>query len=386
MAITNMIRIHPDAANSILPLPLPVVEYLAYPNQVVTDPGTTTIETDDDVVLNKHTGSTVRNDIQIEISSELGNPLFESLSGAVSSVDQNGYVTCVSDGTARTKVILPGRTAIIKGDVSIVTPTTSYTLNHWADGSFGGYANTIADPMIDGITPGLGSQAVYSSGTTRNTNLFCASYVESLTAITHSVNGGIHLGLTAITPQHAVGNAHATFPVDVEALWITSANTVVPGTLVASYRVPGRDIVVYVLDSPLPESIVPMKLLPADIGDYLRNPEYRVPMLFHDRDNEINCADLTGLTEDVATMRKPEGGRAAFFEMPIPGTSGEPGMGFLSDDELALGFTFHYPAMGPSYHALDWTAIIAAADTAAGIATGYTPAVADLSTFTDFSV
>jgi hypothetical protein len=78
------------------------------------------------------------------------------------------------------------------------------------------------------------------------------------------------------------------------------------------------------------------------------------------------------------------GGRDQWYRDIIVGDSGGPAM-MPINGELAMVVTWTVAGSGPNYHNRDWSSIIGTLDALAGISTGYTPSVIDLTSFPTYS-
>jgi hypothetical protein len=127
---------------------------------------------------------------------------------------------------------------------------------------------------ISGLTPGSGTQAMFSVGAptyTPNSNLFCKAF--DLTCIAQGGNA------TAISPVHVIEAAHDPFGTFD---FIGSDGSVNHRTVVhsdgspaqsngdgAQIKIPGTDIAIMRLNTTLPVSVTPAELLPANFRSYL---------------------------------------------------------------------------------------------------------------------
>jgi hypothetical protein len=377
-----MITFDPSASNLCKAEHRFVPAFTISPVQVVIDAGSSEGETHEDANVLVEYDATIDTNRQIT-SNKFARTSYTSETPSIATVSDTGYVQRVSDGTALIRARTGTNDQRLRCPVSRVTPTTGTTFESWVFGTLAAFADTAVRGSIEGVEPSSATRSIFD-GEFRNLWLFCSAYEEALTAIVGSRNGSGWMGFTAITPRHTVHAAHAVHGVGDTLIFKTVDGTSVTRTTTHRYVVPGTDIVVFLLDSDLPASIKPMPLAPTNIGDFLRNPEYGVPLLFADRNNLMNAVLSYQLTSDILSLTAPSGDMAGFYDFPEEGTSGKPVMIPYSATGLALLMTFTSPNHGPSYHARDWPAIIAALDALGGVSTGYLPARANLSAFTEF--
>ena len=158
---------------------------------------------------------------------------------------------------------------------------------------------------------------------------------------------------------------------------------------------PGADLTVYTLDTPLPASITPCKLLPANYASYLSYLEQgRPPALVLDQEEKALVTELRALGNS-AEFVKPglHQNRLAFYEDLITGDSGNPAF-LIINDTLVLLTTITYGGPGsgtfvtPQISALNAMIVAADADaTARGYPanTGLQVQTVDLSGFSTFT-
>lgn len=368
---------------------LPV--FTVTPVQVLVSPGTTETITRDSAVITVHDGATVDTEARID-SLEMEGWWFQSENTAVTRVDRFGYAARVANGSAWVKVTNGRFSQRFQVTMSRVDPGSFEELVEWVDGSLEGYSSDTIFARVDGVTASNATRALFD-GAVRNEDLFCADYAQALTAVAQtSSTYGSHIGMTAITPRHVAGCSHAIHPNGSTLTWREVDGTAVSRTILSSYTVPwsgglNPDMQIYVLSSDLPEGIMPMLVPPPDFTDYVRNYQLGVPLLFVDRDNLMNTAVSLGISANFLTITTPATGSELlpFYTHPVGGTSGKPILKPFSASGLMMLGHFTAGGGGPSYHARNWSAIIAAADAAAGISTGYVPEVAVLAgVFTNF--
>jgi hypothetical protein len=336
-------------------------------------------------------GATI--DYNATITGQLGdNPSFVAQNPSIATVDDNGNVTRVSDGTAKIRASSRGNNQILSVPVSRDTGVTTSGFSSWRSGTLAKMSDDRTNAIVSGLTASATTRALFNypsspSLPVRNPGAFLHPNANATCAIAESVNGSSWMGFTAITKRHVVAVAHIGNYTGLKAKFVDPSSNRYERTLTQRYEVPGVDVAVYLLDSDLPFSVNPVPLLPTTALNYIPNTQYPVPMVFVDRNNYGNICRTLSLTSSTLVIAPIAGARGTFYNTPVEGTSGKPILihyGSLSG-QMALVALFTYSGSGPALHALNWSEIIPAVDIMAGISTGYQPARANLSSFTSYA-
>lgn len=354
--------------------------------QIIVTPGTSTPGIVKDAnVLNQDAATVLK---QAKIDGPINpSPSFTSLTPLVASVSSDGFVARVSDGTAKIRADYGGDSQRFDIPVKLEDSAVATSFVSWRAGSLAKFVNDRINTLITGLTPSDATRRLFD-GAIRNPSMFFSPYAQGLTSVAYAVGGSPYMGFTAITARHVVGCSHIGDYSGQQVSFVTTANVRVNRTLVKAYFVPGydADTAVYLLDSALPTSIVPAKLAPTNVGNYLPNAKFPVPFIFPDRDQLINIARSSRLDAAKVQLYPFSDSRAGFYNLPQDGTSGKPIMipyGSSASSLCILG-TFTYRESGPSLHALPWTSIIPALDASAGVSTGLQPVRASFAAFTAY--
>jgi hypothetical protein len=199
---------------------------------------------------------------------------------------------------------------------------------------------------------------------------------------------------TALTPRHIGLAAHYEYPVGTQVRFVTADNQTITKTVIGRKRHPEYapyfpDITLYLLDSDLPSSITPCKVLPSNWSEYLPNDPRNIATLCLDQEEKALVTDLNSLTSTFANFRFPDQPyEQVLYEGKVVGDSGNPAFLIINDQLVCLTFwTFGGAGSGtfltPQIGAMNQ--MIQDLDTAAGINTGYTIQTVDLSGFTNFN-
>lgn len=322
---------------------------------------------------------------------------YESLNPAIATVDADGNVESIATGS--TTIIC--RKRHIKNKVAISAlfesaQNATYLVNYLA-GTLGKYAYDAADALLDVSV----QTNVYSSGTTRNPNVWTGAY--DLTGIMQqNTTGGStgRRGATLISPRHVYMAKHYPVAVGATITWVAADNTLVQRTLTAVESVPNvlyegnisgdiyyasPDIQIGLLNSDVPGTIKHYKILPVNWREYLTTyTNSEIPIIVGAQQGRIyqrwwkyaDNAIRYGVPEgqEIAGIRHVLADRAS-AEI-IVGDSGQP-LFLPVNSELVL-LACHYSSGGAAFT----VAFKAEIDTVmTSLGGGYTTTSVDLSGF-----
>jgi hypothetical protein len=245
-------------------------------------------------------------DKQVTINNKIGtSPLiFESSDHAVFTVDSGGKLTHLTTGTATLTIRNDGRRVDLPLTLTIGGGQTTDTY-------IGGVAGSLRKHMEDQIAAAIagkssannpvynGAAPSYWTDLTRKPS--CWAYLRS--------GGTVGFDMTAVSPVNSLGNnfyagaAVTDYDVAFAGHWmawkvgetitfVANDNTVITRTIVATdwiYAADGTymDVGLARLDSPLPASITPLKLLPDDWQTYLPGNTSGLPMVMFDQEEHV---------------------------------------------------------------------------------------------------
>ena len=158
-----------------------------------------------------------------------------------------------------------------------------------------------------------------------------------------------HKAGTAISKRHIITAWHYAIPIGT-TIWFMGNDGVTCSRIVTGYRSIGGDICIQSLDSDLPNSIVPVKILPQNYTNYLGSAK-RLPIVTFDQEEKLIVSDTDKLkeyankTEVTNALRPIDLTRLAFYENVISGDSGNPRF-LLVRDHLVLLSVLHYGGVG----------------------------------------
>ena len=190
----------------------------------------------------------------------------------------------------------------------------------------------------------------------RNTSSWCYDLRQQMTCISPWNSSGLNLGTgTAITAQHIISAYHNKLPLDATVRFITANNVIVEKIIRGRADNLDCDVSVYTLDSLLPATITPCKVLPANYANYL---SYlgggRPPVMFLDQEEKATVRDLRTLeyrphstgfgVHAIEPTHHPD--RLQFYEATQGGDSGDP-IFLIVNNELALLHVLSVAEGGP---------------------------------------
>ena len=290
---------------------------------------------------------------------------FESLTPSVATVDSNGIVTRVSDGTARILVRTSHRNRTIEVPVARAGGGSYQEFTSYAEGSLARHCTDAVDARIAGKTPSI-AKPVYGDGTNYNSIIFyrngsCWARNLDLTCVspwTSAANAGWTANL--ISPRHVLMTRHWYVPPGREIRFIGSDNTQYARTVDDVIGLPQAgyqyDFVVGLLNADLPSDIKFAKVLPANIDSYFPSVSYNnpIPCLGFDNQDNALVTELISLGAQFVSCRKPtDATRLGFYEDLISGDSSNPLFMIINDEPiLTTLWTFGGAGTGARIHGL----------------------------------
>lgn len=330
------------------------------------------------------------------------------------AVITDGRAEVASTGGALLEVMVNKRKFRPAIPVTVGSAATTITAVEWREGSYARFINDTMLAMLSGVTASNTTRSrfiPYQDGlnaniteVTHNPDLFCAAYMPALTAKTERMRQGLggvqtyHLGGVAITKRHVVATAHQGVfnPGDFYYGFRGTDGVLHWRGVIASYLVgSAQDLVVYLLDSDLPNVVLPIKVAPLNLDDCIKygngllksipapNSLRGFLCLFTDRNALVNVCRSSALLS-YPSFENPLAPYEGFFTTPIPGTSSNLQAFPLPSNGLLLIGSITTPGSA-SRRILDWPDIISVLDSSAGICTGYVPEIADLTSFTNYA-
>lgn len=316
---------------------------------------------------------------QEDVTLSLGSSAHLELVGQTIRVLSDGPVTNVTaSSTTRTQVLSP----VVPEVKPITTPVL--TFNRYADGTFAEFSTIRSGDVLDGVVSSNSTRLIFNPNGTWNPSCVLYPFRQSLTGISFwNSTYGTHLGGHLITKRHVIWPAHGHNYTTYTQQFLTEDGEIISRVASNPYSIPLGDTWVYVLDSDVPDNVTPLPIFPSNFKDYLPNlgPVTYIPVFLPDRDHLVNAMDMVNMTPFGASCVPPSDvHRNAFYTPLAPGTSGKPVLVPYAENKLAL----LKPISAHLSQHYDWSQIIAAADAGAGISTGYTPEVVDMTAFTKF--
>ena len=365
-------------------------------NQYISG-GTSSTVTVDDSQFTQYSGATYYQGGKINVTADLSKFSVVNQTPEIATIGSDGTISRVAPGVAC--VYLSGLvTVALKMDLTDKTevstlPGTDFTP---VTGSLAAHCANEVDSRITGAMTMEANGNVFTEQDhagqvyVRNSSLWCADVDLTCVSPWNSNLSNKKAG-TLLTPRHVLGAAHYSYPVGTVVRFVAGDNTVHDRTVLSVAHHPDYapyypDLTIYTLDSDLPAAITPCQLMPADWNNYLvRNFDNRPPGVGFDQEEKALIMDFFG---GGGFMNPLDSDRLIFHEAKISGDSGNPAF-LIVGGELVLVTVWTYGGAGSgtpvSLFISDLNTMIATADTAAGVSTGYTVTVADFSAYPDYS-
>lgn len=318
---------------------------------VIVESQTSDRTTDDSVYID-HSSATI--DIVFDVTATENipgtfdqKPTFESLDTSIATVDGNGIVTRVSDGTVGILVSTTSLTKRVDVQVQrqISAPTAEFI--RFLDDSLAKHCSDAVDDRLENKS--ASTAKLIHNGTTYNAD--CWALDLGVTCLTREIPRG-----TLVSPRHIVGAEH--FQPGSSVSFLKKDGTIVSRSVTARQNVGlsnaldgyDTDVVVCLLDSDVPSDIDFAKILPTDYSDYLPGLANGVPCLCLDQEEKALVGDFFSTVNGVHFKYPQIEQRKAFFELKIHGDSGNPAF-LIINDELVLvtTWTFGGNGLGPNY-------------------------------------
>jgi len=381
------------------------------PIPVIASAGGESTQQVNDILEYIQLSPTSYNNYQINILTNdfISFPTFISEDESIATVDSQGQVIKVSDGTTNIIVEVDGYRKKTSVNVAESTPTTQFLSGSFVSGSLGKDACDNIDSRIAGKTLSANG-SIYSSQDhtndiyTRNPDVWCSDIDLTCISPSNSNSNNKKAG-TLVTPRHVLASAHYTYGVGTKVYFVSQDgnNTVYERTVLSriihpDYNPYYPDLVIYCLDQDLPANITPCKVLPSNYSNYIVElVKGRAAALRLDQEEKALVGDLYSIStldpKRIAFTAPIDSNRQEFYEDIILYDSSNPAFLILdlgNGPELVLLTVWTYGGGGSGTFVTpfisDLNQMIADSDTAAGNGgTGYTLTEADLSGFTDFS-
>jgi hypothetical protein len=363
--------------------------------------GGTVVITDDDVEFTRHTGATYYSGGVVKVISNEAVFTLVNQNPEVATIETDGTINRISEGFCRLSLVGPVTISMTLdltnkldgGDVD-TDPTT-------AIGSLAKHLQDQVDSRIDNSMSMAVNGKVFTSQNhasatyVRNSDLWCADVDLTCISPWNSDYANRKAG-TLVTPRHIVNSAHYEYPVGTSLRFVAADGMVHTRSVVGKKRHPDYkpyypDLTVYTLDSDLPVSITPCKVLPANWGNYLsQNAQNRPPGFGLDQEEKALIIDFISHRNSTTTAffsTPTDADRLIFHESKISGDSGNPAF-FIVNGDLVLVTVWTSGGSGAgtivSGHIAALNQMIIDSDAQAGVSTGYFVTEADFTAFPSY--
>lgn len=315
-----------------------------------------------------------------------------SLLDATGSLSGN-RVSRLSNGTCRILARHPwlGRLATL--DMTRINDNVYDELRGYVTGSLAAHISDQTAVLISGKTaadmPLFSVQNHAESSYTRNPSCWVASLDTTAMSPWNSLGAAYRAGV-AISPRHTLHAKHFGVTNGTMLRFITTDNMVVERTVETVMNLTeavtyDKDVQIAKLNSDLPETIKPVKFLPANVANYLPSwHQWKIPLIYTNQYERMACANSLQYARSpvdwFAAWVTTEAPYATMYERVITLDSGSPAFVIINGAPvLVCHWTF--AGQGAAHHML--LSEIGGAMTSLG--GGYSPTTVDISSFTDYS-
>lgn len=321
--------------------------------------GTVTTFNNDDSNITYTDNISIKSIFDISVGN-ITLPVTKSSSNTNIAVLNGNIVDFVSNGEVKVNATDNRTSKQLTGTVREYISTPSVTeFNHFVTGSLAKALDDSILALISGKTASSTTTSLTTSNNwidtiVRNSELWCASVDITGMALAFASAGG----LTAISPWHVLG-AHHWF--SSSALFVDSNGSIVSRTIISSQRVGSTDIRIGLLDSALPATVTPLKVLPSNWRLYLPGHIYGIGCAYLDQGNvgtssQCGIIDTYGITTTLSqycmlyTESSNSIAKAAYYgtnvDPPLVYNSGSPVFAILEAIPILLG-TWYYAGEAP---------------------------------------
>lgn len=200
------------------------------------------------------------------------------------------------------------------------------------------------DNRLTSTTDGLKNLFDGNYPTLLHPNTNCWAYGIDLTCASpyNSASGRCRAG-TAVTDQHIVLANHFHYSSGTRVDFVDTDGQTVSRNVIDGTRIGSTDIYICLLDTPLPPTVHPARLLPPDYRDYLGTGQ-GLPVLMLDQDEHAIVGELTSYLGNTSPHNPI---RQLYHETIISGDSGDPVFLVFENTPILL-YTFYSAGGGPS--------------------------------------
>ncbi len=339
---------------------------------ILSAPHLSGTQTDRDFSYNQYDSGRVLTSCVLEVGNLFGintPTAFSSLNPSVATIDQKGVATYVSDGSANFRVKVGNITKNASCPFSITNNTVLTVFNSFAPSSL---AQVITDEMnsrIQGLSPSATTENIYSSlddvnhSYIRNTSVFTGS-VDLTSIPVYSSSSHTSFNGVLVAPDILIQANHAHSSGTM--YFVANDNTTISRTVVGGTRIGDTDIWVSRLNSPLPSSITPAKVLKngslgifalgtyqslVSEGDKITSnaiSKGTLPAVFSNQFRSLKIGSVNALYNLFTIVYVPGGDQThqlptsslrylPWYSEPISGDSGSPGFMIVNGQLVALG-------------------------------------------------
>lgn len=354
------------------------------PRSVIVAAGSTTFSTTQDSTYRNETSATV--DTVADIITTYKEPNLEGVLTnlnpeiALFDLDNGSFQSRVANGICRINLTVDGVARQVSVPIQRTASTTASVFTEFVAGTLPRHCADAIDTLLSGHNAST-DKPYFSSGTTKNATCWASGLDLSPVSLGNP-------RVTVVSPLHAVGSEHypngGPYQFRGNDGVIYTRNSVGSLNLGPANSADGYNTDIYIVkfNSPLPASVVPVKVPPGGWqATYAPGVANRIPALMLDQEYKCLVGGVRTVSSFVTFGIPSNATRLAFNENIISGDSSNPAFLIVNNSLVLLcTWTFGGAGSGPNYEYQ--SALINAGMTTLG--GGYQLTVADFSGFTAF--
>lgn len=316
--------------------------------KTVISSGSSTPATVDDIDFNDVTSAIIKSEAQLNVTGLTGGNFdhvsYESLNTGIGTVDSQGRVTRVGNGTLGVLVKTPWLTRRVDIPIGQAGGQTQRVFHQFTSGSVIRDSVDTLLAAVSGKSPSGTTRPIYTdiNHTVKNASCWAAAYDFSGVSV-NNTTGGIYRAGTVIHNRFVVFARHYPITNGSTLTFCDSGGTLVTRTLTSQTNISTSDITIGLLNSALPGTVKVYPVLPANYFDYMPGYTQGVPCVALDQEKKaliVEMREISGGTQ-MSVVSSRNTNLAPWYELPIAGDSGNPVFALLGGQLVLLTCWWH---------------------------------------------
>jgi hypothetical protein len=270
---------------------------------------------------------------------------WSSSNEAVATVNGTGLITHTNSNTTGTATITGSTALLTKAKTITFTRLGGSNIDVFQGYAAGSLAKHISDAMAALVAASSPAQRnIFSSAVTgapasyaRNSSFWLGHPLTCL-GVQQNVNFTPNqLGFTAITSRHCVAAKHTYIGHAGSIIKFVTADGTIISRTSTGFIEPGGDLLIFTLDTDLPTSIVPAKVLPANAVSYLPTLRNKLPILTTNQGKIVGVSALYALGQEYLVDGYRVGPYSTWSQSITYGDSGHPVFLWINNSPVLVG-------------------------------------------------